>query len=49
VRVQSEYARASFERFNELNRRYLEITQAMMKATASSVEEARGAQTRRAG
>ena len=49
IRVQSEYARASFERFNELNRRYLEITQAMMKATASTVEETRGAQARKAG
>ena len=49
VRAQSEYLRASFERANELNRRYLEIVQTVMKATASTVEEAREARTKKAG
>jgi competence protein ComEA len=46
IQVQSEFMRASFERLNELNRRYLEITQTMMEATA---EETRRAQVRKAG
>jgi hypothetical protein len=49
VRAQNDFARESFERFNELNRRYLEIVQTMMKATASTAEEARGSGARQAG
>jgi len=49
VRVQSEYMRGAIERANELNRRYLEIVQTVMKATASTVEEAREARTKKAG
>jgi competence protein ComEA len=49
IRVQSEYARASFERFNELNRRYLEIARSMMTAAASTAEETREARARKAG
>jgi competence protein ComEA len=38
VRVQSEYLRASIERMNQLNSRYLEIVRSMMTAAALTAE-----------
>jgi hypothetical protein len=43
ARLQGEFVRASFERFNRLNGRYLEIVQDVMRATVSSAERARRA------
>jgi competence protein ComEA len=39
VRAQSEYLRASFERMNQLNSRYLEIVRSMMTAAASTAKD----------
>ena len=43
VQVQSDFMRASFERLGELNRRYLEIVQAMMETSSTAIERARKA------
>src|SRR3954451_11105426 len=43
ARLQSEFVRASFERMNRLNGRYLEVVQDMMRATVSAAEQARKA------
>ena len=45
VRAQSEYMRASIERMNQLNSRYLEIVRAVMTTSTSAAQE----QTRKAG
>ena len=41
ARLQGEFVRASFERFNRLNGRYLEVVQDVMRATASAAGQAR--------
>jgi hypothetical protein len=41
ARLQGEFVRASFERVNRLNGRYLEIVQDVMRATVSAAEQAR--------
>jgi hypothetical protein len=41
VQVQSEFMRSSFERLSQLNGRYLELTQAMMRVTAQTAEQQR--------
>ena len=43
ARLQSEFVRESFERFNRLNGRYLEIVRDVMRATVSAAEQARKA------
>ena len=43
ARLQGEFVRASFERFNRLNGRYLEVVQDVMRATASAAGQARKA------
>jgi competence ComEA-like helix-hairpin-helix protein len=43
LRTQSEFVRASLERLNELNRRYLEIVRGMTETTSAAVERARKA------
>jgi hypothetical protein len=43
ARLQGEFVRESFERFNRLNGRYLEIVQDVMRATVSAAEQARKA------
>ncbi len=41
ARLQGEFVRASFERVNRLNGRYLEVVQDAMRATASAAGQAR--------
>src|SRR4051794_30757081 len=43
ARLQGEFVRASFERVNRLNGRYLEIVQGVMRATVSAAGQARRA------
>ena len=43
ARLQGEFVRESFERFNRLNGRYLEIVQDVMRATVSAAQQARKA------
>ena len=43
ARLQGEFVRASFERMNRLNGRYLEIVQDVMRTTVSAADQARGA------
>lgn len=43
ARLQSEFVRASFERMNRLNGRYLEIVQDVMRATVSAAGQGRRA------
>jgi len=43
ARLQGEFVRASFERFNRLNGRYLEIVQDVMRATVSAAGQTRKA------
>ena len=44
IQVQGEFVRASFERMNQLNTRYLEIFQGMMRtATLAAKDQARKA------
>ena len=43
ARLQGEFVRASFERMNRLNGRYLEVVQDVMRATVSAAEQARKA------
>ena len=44
IQVQGEFVRASFERMNQLNARYLEIFQGMMRtATSTAKDQARKA------
>jgi hypothetical protein len=45
ARAQSEYMRASMERMNQLNSRYLEIVQAVMAVSVAATQE----QTRKGG
>jgi competence ComEA-like helix-hairpin-helix protein len=39
IQVQGEFVRASFERMNQLNARYLEIFQGMMRAATSTAQD----------
>ena len=39
IQVQGEFVRASFERMNQLNARYLEIFQGMMRTTTSAAQD----------
>jgi hypothetical protein len=43
LQAQGEFARASLERLNELNRRYLEIVQGMMETASTAADRARQA------
>jgi hypothetical protein len=43
ARLQGEFVRASFERMNRLNGRYLEVVQDVMRATVSAAGQARRA------
>jgi hypothetical protein len=43
ARLQGEFVRASFERMNRLNGRYLEIVQDVMRATVSAARQSRRA------
>jgi hypothetical protein len=43
ARLQGEFVRASFERMNRLNGRYLEVVQDVMRATASATRQSRRA------
>ena len=43
MRLQNELMRASFERMNRLNGRYLEVVQDVMRATVSAAGQARRA------
>ena len=39
IQVQGEFVRASFDRMNQLNARYLEIFQGMMQAATSAAKD----------
>ena len=43
IRLQNEFVRASLERMNGLNGRYLEAVQDVLRATVSAAQQAREA------